>query len=298
MLKVDLVGLGHWGQKYKKLLASYDVSLNLIDPPKGITEKKRESDAAIIATPASTHYQIAKEYLEKGKDILVEKPLALSLKESEKLIRLAKEHQSILMVGHTYLYNPAIQYIKEHVGDLYFILANRTHLGLVRGDVDCIWDLAPHDISIANYILNAEPLNGSVVKGYYLSSKRCDIGFITLKYPKNVLCNITVGWLSATKVRTVEFVGENERTVFDDLNPLERVKIYKRGVHLMDDKISLRDGEIVSPNIKYYEPLRLQIDDFLNSVRTRKQPLANGEAGLKVVRAIENLKEVREWYPK
>ena len=292
MLNVNLVGLGHWGQNYKKLLASYDVSLNLIDPLKGIIERKREPDATIIATPASTHYQIAKEYLEKGVDVLVEKPLALSSEECNELIKLAKENQNILMVGHTYLYNPAIRYIKEHVGNLYFILANRTHLGLVREDVDCIWDLAPHDVSIANYILNAEPLNGSVVKGYYLSPKRCDIAFITLKYPQNVLCNITVGWLSATKVRTVEFVGESERTVFDDLNSLERVKIYKRGVHLVDDKISLRDRDIVSPNIKYYEPLRLQVDDFLDSVRTRKQPLANGETGLKVVKAIENLKEV------
>lgn len=293
MLNVDLVGLGHWGWNYKKLLSLYDnISLNILDPPKGLSGKKRKVDATIIATPPNTHYKIAKKYLENGADVLVEKPLALSSEECRELIKVAKEHQSVLLVGHTYLYNPAIQYIKEYANNLYFILANRTHLGLVREDVDCIWDLAPHDISIANYVLNAEPLNGSVVKGHYLSKERCDIAFITLKYPKNVLCNIIVGWLNATKVRTMEFVGENERVVFDDLNPLEKVKIYKKGVHLVDAKISLRDGDIISPDIRYIEPLKHQVDDFLRCIKTREEPLSNGEVGLKVVKALENLKEV------
>ncbi|MBU0778345.1 Gfo/Idh/MocA family oxidoreductase [Patescibacteria group bacterium] len=293
-MKIDIVGVGYWGLNYKKLLSSYDIKLNLIDPPKGMFNTNLTSpDAAVITTPASTHFKIAKEYLKKGIDVLVEKPLALSSAECEELIDIAKEHESILMVGHTYLYNPAIRYIKEHTdinNNIYFILANRTSLGPVRRDVDCIWDLAPHDISIINYILDAEPVEGHVTKGYYLSREICDIAFITLMYPGNVLCNITVGWLNANKVRRLEFVSEKERIVFDDIDPLEKVKIYHKGAEIIDDKISMRDGEIISPNIRYDEPLKLQINDFFNSIKTRQEPLSDGLTGLRVTNAIENLK--------
>lgn len=294
-MDIDIVGLGYWGTNYKKLLASYDVILNLIDPPKGLFSKSsKPPEAAIIATPASTHFKIAKEYLEKGIDVLVEKPLALTSAECMELINLAKQNHSILMVGHTYLYNPAIRYIKKHTSinsNIYFILANRTNLGPVRSDVDCIWDLAPHDISIINYIFEAEPVGGHVTRGYYLSRERCDIAFITLFYPGNVLCNLTVGWLNANKVRRMEFVSEKERVVFDDIDPLEKVKIYHKGAEIKNDRISLRDGEIISPDIKYEEPLKLQLDDFFRSIRSRKEPLSSGLVGLKVVRVIENLKE-------
>lgn len=312
MLKIGIVGLGHWGPKYLRLFNErQDVGITQCcdtDTNKlaavatnyhniGVTTDykellARDVDAVIIATPAATHYQIAKECLLAGKHVLVEKPLALSKEGCQVLINIAQKDQTVLLTGHTYLYNPTIRYIKSHVDNLYFISANRTHLGLVRDDVDCIWDLAPHDVSIANFILDAEPLNGTVVKGYYLSKTRCDVAFITLTYPNNVLCNIVVGWLNATKVRTIEFVGEKERIVFDDLNLLESVKIYKRGLHLVDDKISLRDGNIISPEIKHKEPLKEQVADFLKCIDTGQKPISDGEVGLKVVKALECLKEV------
>jgi len=296
MINLDLVGLGYWGRNYRRLLLNYDCTLNLIDPKKGLYGKEsQKTNAAIIASPASTHYGIAKMYLEQGIDILVEKPLALSSIECRNLIALAKRYQSVLMVGHTYLYNPAVRYIKEHIeiyNDIYFILANRTNLGPIRDDVNCIWDLAPHDISMINFILDLDPTRGYVTKGYYLSQERCDIAFITLFYPKNILCNITVGWLNANKVRRMEFVGAKERIVFDDIDPLEKVKIYKKGAEIVDDRISLRDGEVVSPDIKFEEPLKLQLDAFFNAIKTRDEPLSNGEKALKVVEVIERLKEV------
>ena len=312
MLKIGLVGIGHWGLNYLRTISEMrdvaitqccDMDTNKLAavatnyPGISVTTSykellARDVDAVIVATPASSHYQIAKESLLVGKHVLVEKPLALSEEECRILMRIAEKYPTVLLTGHTYLYNPTIQYIKGHVDSLYFISANRTHLGLVRDDVDCIWDLAPHDVSIANFILDAEPLNGTVVKGYYLSKTRCDVAFITLTYPDNVLCNIVVGWLNATKVRTIEFVGEKERIVFDDLNLLESVKIYKRGVHLVDDRISLRDGDIISPEIKHKEPLKAQVADFLKCIDTGEKPISDGEVGLKVVKALEGLEEV------
>jgi len=292
-MEIDLIGLGYWGMKYKQLLLSYDIKPNIIDPAKGFFSKRSSSpDAAIITTPASTHFRIARDYLNMGTDVLVEKPLALSTSECKELMDIAECNKCILMVGHTYLYNPVVRYIKEHadIGNIHFILANRTNLGPVRTDVDCIWDLAPHDISIINYILNTEPLSGYVTKGFYLTKERCDIAFITLFYPGNVLCNITVGWLNANKVRRMEFVSEKERIVFDDIDPLEKVKIYQKGVEIIDDRISLRDGDIISHDIKYEEPLKLQLDDFFNAINKRKEPVSNGSTGLKVAKAIEMLK--------
>lgn len=308
-IDIGIIGLGYWGQRYVRICNELeDVNLcsccdrhtvNAIPSGAGFTTNYNDMienvEAAVISTPASTHYEIAERFLRKGIDILVEKPLALSTYECKTLINLAKQHQSVLAVGHTYLYNPAIRFIKKHItdkGGLYFITANRTHLGLVRDDVDCIWDLAPHDISIANYILDSEPISGHVTKGFYLSKERCDIAFITLFYPDNALCNITVGWLNANKVRKIEFVSAKERIVFDDLDLLEKVKIYKKGVEIVDDRISLRDGEIISPNIKYEEPLKLQLYDFLNAIKTREEPVSNGQVGFKVVKAIEKLKDV------
>jgi predicted dehydrogenase len=243
---------------------------------------------------------LIKEGLLAGKDILAEKPLTMTVEESEELVTLAEEKGRILMVGHTFLYNPAVRKMKEYfvkneLGEVYYLHSTRTHLGLIREDVNCVYDLATHDISIFSYLLENSPEAVSAVGGCYLKNDREDIAFISLFYPQNKIANIHVSWVDSNKERQVVAVGSKKRIVFNDLDNLEKVRIFEKGVSVVKGKGSadfgefqllLRDGDIISPHIESSEPLKNQNQHFLDCLQDRKPPLTDGKNGLEVVKVL------------
>ncbi|MFN7181581.1 MAG: Gfo/Idh/MocA family protein [Planctomycetota bacterium] len=325
-LNIAVIGLGHWGKNYIRLLNEHpyinniygcDVlnknieSIALKYPRAQYFNKYRDIiktnniDGVIIATHTSTHYQIGIEFLKNGIHTLIEKPLCMRSEEGEKMIELAKKKQCVLMVGHTFLYNNAVMKMKEIVttksfGEIFYITARRTHLGLIRQDVSVHWDLAPHDISIINYLMEKLPqaVQGTAVK--LISQNRYDVAFINLYYSNNVLANINVSWLDSNKTREVAVIGKFKKVIFNDLSTEEPLRIYEKGVELVQEqlygsfgefKYLIRDGKIESPKIKMIEPLKQQVDDFINSILKNRKPRCDGEIGLGVVKVLEKVDE-------
>jgi predicted dehydrogenase len=256
-------------------------------------------EAVVIATPASTHEALVRTTLEHGCHTLVEKPMALHAAGVEALCDLADAAGRVLMVGYTFLYNAGVRKMKEvmrpeQFGEPYYLHATRTNLGPIRQDVNAVWDLAPHDIAIFNYLLDEQPLWASAVGTRMLKSRREDIAFATLGYRNDVLGNIHVSWADPNKVREVVAVGSRRRVVFDDLNDVERVRVFERGVSADEAnadsfgefKLLVRDGDIVSPKVAPSEPLKNQCADFVNAIVTGQPPLAGGRFGVGVVRAL------------
>ncbi len=339
-IRIGVVGCGHWGANYLRNLDMMDETVPVIacDQRKPILEKIRKQyhgievstefsavvnrddlDAVIIATPAHTHYEFAKASILAGKHVLVEKPLALSTQECRELVEMASASKRVLMVGHTFLYNPGIRKMKEYldkgtIGDIYYLQAVRTHLGLIRSDVNTVWDLAPHDISIFSYLLGRDPVKVSAVGVSPLKQALEDVAFINLFYGDDILGHIHISWIDANKCRQVAVIGSKARILFDDLNPLERVRIYEKGVSIDrsynsfgEFQMLLRDGDIISPKIEPEEPLRNLCLEFVECIREGKKPLADGVNGMRVVEtmcAIQksiknngkpiNLKEIRD----
>lgn len=318
-MKIGIIGCGHWGKNYVRVLhelkgasviACCDALKANIDNikeryPKTLFTtdandilKSKDIEAVVVATPASSHHALAMEALKNGKHLIVEKPLALTVKECEEMIAAAKKAKKTLMVGHTFLYNDSVRKMRElieagSVGDVYYITAKRNHMGLIREDVAALWDLAPHDIAICSYLLGAAPKAVSAVGGEYLRAGRCDVAFITLFFERNVMANIQVSWVDSNKVREVAVIGSKERIVFDDLNPMESIRIYQKGISFDKDVDSfgefqylLRDGDIVSPKINHREPLKVQCQHFLDSLSSGNTPLSDGINGLNVVKAL------------
>lgn len=319
MINMGIVGCGYWGINYVRVFSELaqatvmrvcDLSeerlrfvhhkYSSVFPTRSLEEllSDRNIDAVVVSTPAVTHYEVVKACLLHDKHVLVEKPLSTHVEEGKELVQLAEERKRILMVGHTFLYNPGILKIKEclsrdEFGSVYYLHATRTHLGLIRNDVNAIWDLAPHDISIFSFLLNTQPLWVSAVSGCFLKNGIPDVGLITLGYPQNVIGNIHVSWINSNKVREVVVVGSKKRIVFDDLNNLERVRIYEKGATITGDvdsfgefQLQLRDGDIISPRIDTSEPLKNQSNHFLSCITEGRVPLSDGRNGLDVVRVM------------
>jgi len=324
MVRIGIIGCGHWGPNYirnfTELSESKVVMACDLDQEKvtSLRERFREIEfdvdyqrllarsdieAVVVATPATTHYQIVKDALCANKDVLAEKPLTLIPQESQELVELSESKAKVLMVAHTFLYNPAIRMMKEYIhkgeiGQIYYLQATRTHLGLIREDVNAVWDLATHDVAIFSYLLDAQPQEVVAKGGFYLRSDRCDVAFITLSYPDGVMGSITVSWVDSNKVRQIVVIGSKARLLFNDLDNLEKLRIYEKGVDVErpysgfgEFQYLLRDGDIISPKIELKEPLRLQCQHFLECVRERKTPLTDGQNGLKVVKVIAAINE-------
>ena len=324
-LQVGMVGCGHWGPNYLRILpAVEDVSIRYaMDVDARKFERLRElyprvqfttdldlilNDAAvnavIICTPSSSHYELTKRALAAGKHVLTEKPLALRLDEAEELCRLAAEKKRVLMVGHVFLFNPGIKKLKElietgEVGRIYYVTATRTHLGLIREDVNVLWDLAPHDISIVNYLVGSSPIYIDAVGACQLRKGREDAVFINLVYPDDVIAHVHVSWADSNKERSVKLVGSKARVVFNDLDNLERVKIYKKGIGVSEDyndfgefQLRLRDGDIVSPKLDTVEPLREMAAHFIDCIRHGKTPLTDGRHACDVIGVIESIQKL------
>lgn len=259
-----------------------------------------EVEAVVICTPASVHFGVTHDALASGKHVLVEKPLTTTVREADALIAQAEKCKRVLMVGHTFLFNPGIKKMKEYIGhgdagQLYYLYARRTNMGPIRNDVSAIWDLAPHDISIFNYLLDGKPLWVSAVGSNVLGNEHSDVGFITLGYPRGILGHIHVSWADAYKVREVVVVGSEERIVFNDFNPLERVRVFEKGVAPMEAEASsygeyhfrMRDGDIISPRVDASEPLKNECSHFLECVRTGERPISDAHVGRAVVEVME-----------
>ena len=261
---------------------------------------RSDVDGVIIATPVRTHYRLAKEALLHGKHVLVEKPLTASVVEAEELVALAKERERVLMVGHTFEYNPAVNELRKLVrsgdlGKIYCIEAERLNLGLFRSDINVIWDLAPHDISILFYLLGKKPERIKVQAHAHIQSHVHDIAHLDLGFADGMTAHIHVSWLHPCKIRRVTVIGDLRMAVYDDTNAAEMLKIYNKGADVhADPVVSYRNGEITIPYINWIEPLRLECEDFANAIRTGGQPRAHGGVGLEVVRILAAAQEVLE----
>jgi predicted dehydrogenase len=256
-------------------------------------------DAVIISTPASTHYELGRMSLESGRHVLLEKPMALQVEHCERLEELAERKKKVLMVGHTFLYNASIRKMKEVMnctdfGRTYYLHATRTNLGPIRQDVSVMWDLASHDVSIFDYLLEQKPLWVSAIGSKVLKNSLEDVAFITLGYPDGVIANIHVSWADPDKAREVVAVGSRRRVVCDDLSTLESVRIFEKGVSLGEPppetygefKLLVRDGDILSPKVQASEPLKAQLVDFVGAIREQRRPFSDAATGTQVVRTL------------
>ncbi len=254
--------------------------------------------AASIATPVSTHHALAKRCLEAGVDVLVEKPLAATVKEARDLVESAERLGRVLMVDHTYLFSNAVRLIKRLVddgelGELYYVDSVRINLGLFQHDVNVIWDLAPHDLSIVDHILGGEARSISAWGCGHADPAVEDIAYVNVDYGDRLPASFHVNWLSPVKVRQMIFAGSRKSLIFNELNSTEPVKIYDRGIELgsPDERarllVSYRSGDVWSPHVEPGEALRGVVTHFAECVRDREMPLSDGRLGLRVVRLLE-----------
>jgi predicted dehydrogenase len=317
---VAVIGCGYWGMNYIRVLNELpDAQVTMVcDPRSGrLDEVARrfprtkltrhveealegeEVEAAVICTPATTHREVAGHALEAGKHVLVEKPLTVHADEADELIEIADARERVLLTGHTFLYNPGVRRIKELVdggalGELYYLYARRTNLGPFRNDVNALWDLVPHDVAIFNYLLGATPDWVSAVGARVLGNGHEDVGFVTLAYG-NLIAHAHTSWADPHKVREFVVVGSDRRISFNDLDAVERVRVFDRGVKRAADQepttfgehFQVREGDITSPALPGTEPLKHLTGHFLHCVRRGERPQTPGREGRKVVAVME-----------
>ncbi|HZT97542.1 MAG TPA: Gfo/Idh/MocA family oxidoreductase [Chloroflexota bacterium] len=257
-------------------------------------------DAVVLATPVNTHHRLAKGALEAGKHVLIEKPITRDAHQARELIRLADSKGLALMVGHTFEYNPAVVTLKEivkrgDVGRVLYVDAARLNLGQYRTDVNVLWDLAPHDISILNYILDSNPTHVSARGNACIHPGTHDVAYLELKYPNGVLGHIHVSWLEPCKVRRITIVGDEKMVVYNDVAAEEKLRIYDKGVikttssgDFADFQLSYHNGGVSIPPVPGGEPLKLELMHFIDCIRTGKKPQSDGLSGLNVIKVLES----------
>lgn len=316
-LRFGVVGWGYWGPKIARnlealphanltMVADLDArrlqSLEANQPWIRTTTSPEELfasdiDGVVIASPVRVHYRLAKEALLHGKHVLVEKPLTANVEEAEELVELARERGLVLMVGHTFQYNPAVNELKKLIengdlGKIYCIEAERVNLGLFRNDINVIWDLAPHDISILLYLFGKKPEQIKVQAHAHVQPRIEDVAHLDLGFADGMNAHIHVSWLHPCKIRRVTIMGDLRMVVYDDTNPAEMLKIYNKGAEVhADPVVSYRYGAVTIPHIDWTEPLRLECEDFAQAIRTGQPARANGEMGLEVVRVLAAIQE-------
>jgi predicted dehydrogenase len=318
-MRIGVIGCGYWGSKHARVLQQMTEveRVVVIDPRQDrlnslvrsfpalqaftdLDAALNQVDAVVIATPPSTHFGIAKTALDAGKHILVEKPITTSTGSAQRLIEHAEAASLTLMVGHTFEYNPAVWKLREVVrsgelGNVYYIDTARLNLGLYQPDINVIWDLAPHDISIANFVLGSKATAVQAWGSSYAHSYLEDVAYLRLYYDDlGVTTQIHVSWLDPCKVRRVTVVGSKKMAVYNDLADQERIRIYDKGVVAATEQdgfhevpMSYRYGDIISPLISVQEPLSIQDRHFIESIESGEPPLTDGWSGLAVVEALE-----------
>lgn len=320
-LRIGVIGCGYWGVNYVRVFNELpgavvthacdvrEERLQMVQHRFRDTQTctcvkamldDNDLDAVVVATPATTHFDLVRQCLEHDKHVLVEKPVTTNCEQAASLAALAQDRKLILLVGHTFVFNAGVRTVKHYldskeIGQLYYLHATRTNLGPIRNDVNAVWDLASHDVSIFDYLLDMKPEWASAVGAHVLRNCREDVAFITLGYPDGVIGNIHVSWADPNKVRQVVVVGSQMRVVFNDLDAQERVRIFHKGVSVAPSeaesfgefRFQLRDGDIVSPWVESSEPLKNQAAHFLACIHDETSPLCDGATACQVVRVME-----------
>jgi predicted dehydrogenase len=323
VLRVGLIGFGYWGPNYARVVgeledaelavvcdaASEALALVRARDVRTTTDAAdvlaaADVDAVIVATPTTTHHKLALAALQAGKHVLCEKPLAATVAECDELIAAAERSGRILFVGHTFLFNPAVRKLQELVEDgsmgrLLYAHAVRTGLGPIRQDVNALWDLAPHDLSILFSLFREEPVSVSATGGAFLREDVEDVVFAQLRFAGGAIGGVHVSWLDPYKVRRVTAVGDRRLVVFDDVSLDEKVKVFDRGAsyeaisesargtEFGEYRAMIRDGDILVPQIDASEPLKEQVAEFVRCCRTGDRPATDGAAGRRVVAVLE-----------
>lgn len=317
--RIAVVGCGYWGSKHVRVLQetprarpvlAVDSRRDRLEYIESVYSNARTSldfeaalapdiDGVVLATPISTHYELARAALLANKHVLVEKPMATRAEECRELIDLARRQGKVLMVGHTFEYHPAVQYLRELVssgelGDIYYIDSARLNLGLFQRDADVLWDLGPHDLSIIFYVLQRSALSISARGSAHVLPDIADVAFGSLTFADSVRAHLHVSWLDPCKVRRVTIVGSRAMVVFNDVAVSEKVRIYDKrftfaptGDRYSDYQSGYHYGNVTCPPLSAAEPLQLEIVDFLHSIATGDAVRADGRSGLAVVEALE-----------
>ena len=256
-----------------------------------------EIDAVAIVTPVSYHFELAKKALENGKHVFVEKPFTATSAQAEELIELAERKNLQIMVDHTFLFTGAVRKIKQLVdegalGPLYYYDSTRVNLGLFQHDVNVLWDLAPHDLSIMDYMIGQEPDLVVATGGAHVNCLE-DMAYLTVYFSNNVIAHINVNWLSPVKIRTTLIGGQKKMLVWNDLDPSEKIRLYDKGADVMTEQgvrqalISYRTGDMWAPKVEELEALHVETRYFLDCIKNGTKPFNDGQAGLRVVRILE-----------
>lgn len=325
-IRMALVGCGYWGPNLARVigqnprselrwlvdrdparLAQHRATAPAANSATDLDEALRDPDldAVAIATTVSTHFHLAQAALSAGKHVLIEKPMALRSEDCRTLISLARTHGVTLMVDHTFIYTGAVRKIAELVasgelGQVYYFDSVRVNLGLFQHDTNVIWDLAPHDLSIMDFVLPKRPVRVAAHGARSLSASHTEnIAYLTLKFADETLAHFHVNWLAPAKIRRIILGGSRKMLVYDDLSPDEKIKIYDKGVRLRDTSeaashkalAEYRIGDLFVPHVDSTEALKTEIDHFLDCIRDHATPQSDGEAGLRVVRVIEAAQE-------
>lgn len=325
-LRVAVIGAGHWGPNLIRNLDQNDncqvamvvetrrerrEAVQSRFPKLQVTDSvdvvfsDRSIDAVVVATPTSSHFDLARRALQMDKHVLVEKPMTRTHIEGKELCQLADERRLVLMVGHIFLFNSAVRYVKRllkegELGRVHYIAAVRTNLGPIRPDVNAAYDLATHDISIANYWLDTEPLSATAVGGAWINEGIEDAVFATLRYPGEVLVNLHASWLNPQKERTITVVGSERMLTFSDMDLQEPIRIYDKRVTeettpatfadtFAAFRASIREGDVLIPRVPLDEPLKAECDHFVACVTGGERPRTDGRSGVAVVRVLESI---------
>ncbi|HET9768354.1 MAG TPA: Gfo/Idh/MocA family oxidoreductase [Thermoanaerobaculia bacterium] len=321
MTRVAVVGLGYWGpnlvrnfhrnerarlrfvcdlqaERAAAMARAYPPAEALADAYAAVGHP--DVDAVVIATPVGTHYALAKAAIAAGKHVLVEKPLADSTEHAEELVELASRAGVVLMVDHVFLFTAAVRKIKEIVdrgelGPLYFINSVRVNLGQFQHDVNVVWDLAPHDLAILDYLLGRLPRSVAVFGAAHKQRQIEDVAYLNLDFGHGLIAGFHVSWLSPIKVRQIMISGEKRCLVYNDVDPVEKIKVYDSSVHVeavdLEDRrrllVDYRAGDVWSPHVEQAEALQAVVAHFLDCIASGERPLTDGAAGVRVVRILE-----------
>ncbi len=319
-MSIGIIGAGNWGinlvRNFSKILSIKKVivcdtekkRLSKVKseyPGIKVTDNQREildSDdiqSVVIATPAETHYEIAKRALQRNKHVLVEKPITLGIKEAAELVNLSEEKNLTLMVDHILEYHPVVGKLKElieegHLGEIYYIYSQRVNLGIIRSKENALWSLGPHDVSLYLYLLNQEPDRITATGDVYIQKRKDieDTVFLHLHFPSGIDAHAHLSWLDPHKIRRLTVVGSKKMAVFDDMEPRNKLMIFDRGVEWTEESgVGVRYGDIYIPNISLKEPLKAVCEHFLECIEKGIKPRSDGQDGYRVVRILKRAEE-------
>ncbi|MGA2622488.1 MAG: Gfo/Idh/MocA family oxidoreductase [Bacteroidota bacterium] len=316
-MKVAIVGFGYWGPNLVRNFAATegvtDVHCFELNPVRRKLIARRfpavkihdsfedviasDVDAVVLATPVSTHFALGKRALEHDKHLLIEKPMAASVAECEELVNLAAKRKLTLMVDHTFVFTGAVRKIeeivrKDLVGDVYYFDSVRVNLGLFQHDVNVLWDLAPHDLAIMDFILRRKPTAVSAVGVHHINGIE-DVVYVAVHFDSQLIAHFHVNWLAPVKIRRILIGGSKQMVVYDDMEPSEKVRVYDKGVEVDTQEgiystlVQYRTGDMYAPKLDSTEALSLMADEFVKAIEMKRPPITDGEVGLSVVRVLE-----------